>query len=107
MDCGETVHEDRARYHEEKWVCTTCLHICPICGQQTRENFISAFDGRGGAVFVCSDCFVASAAACDGCGIQTVCDAIHGNRFCTRAAVGNDPAPLRRAAYPIRWRRRN
>ncbi|MDR3209714.1 MAG: hypothetical protein LBT36_03710 [Oscillospiraceae bacterium] len=98
MDCGETVHEDRARYHEEKWVCTTCLHICPICGQQTREALISAYDGRGNAVSVCADCLAVSTAVCDGCGIQAVCDTIIGNRFCARAAVGNDPAPLRRAA---------
>lgn len=87
QDCGETVSATNARYMDGAFHCKSCLHICAACGNRIHGEIYMAFDQYGNPVQICNHCHEARVAPCQLCGVQSVCSAIEGGRFCPRTAI--------------------
>lgn len=86
QDCGRTLPREQTRYVDGAFHCSSCLHICAVCGNVIHDTMYPAFDRRGNAVEICFDCYNASLEPCAACSVQGVCRII-GNSLCSRTAV--------------------
>lgn len=86
QDCGRTLPREQTRYLDGAFHCSSCLHICAVCGNVIHDTMYPAFDRRGNAVEICFDCYNASLEPCAACSVQGVCRII-GNSLCARTAI--------------------
>ena len=86
-ECGRTVPAETSQYHEGRFFCNSCLHVCAACGNVIHGDLYPAFNRRGYLIEVCADCYQQMTTACGHCSVQPICGLLSGSRLCARAAI--------------------